>query len=249
MDNEQNKDFDDLDLYSSSPDAGGRPDQDNLLASQPSGAGARTEISGEQSAAVGALNSEPAEKAELVSLAKNKLLLIKKLAANARDSAEELLRLISSSLPDDDRSRIAIAQIGEEPVLPSAITGPDPEKIVEGVFDGEKMIGPDGKSYNVPANYASKSKLVEGDLMKLTITGSGTFLYKQIGPVERGRVIGVLEKDVSGSYYAVKDEARWRILTASVTYFRGETGDEVIILTPKYGLSGWAAVENIIKKN
>ena len=40
-------------------------------------------------------------------------------------------------------------------------------KIIEGIFDGQIMIGPDGKNYPVPANYASKSKLVEGDIMKL----------------------------------------------------------------------------------
>jgi len=54
-------------------------------------------------------------------------------------------------------------------------------KIVEGVFDGQIMIGPDGKSYPVPANYASKSKLVEGDILKLTIADDGGFIYKQIG--------------------------------------------------------------------
>ena len=65
-------------------------------------------------------------------------------------------------------------------------------KIIEGIFDGQIMIGPDGKNYPVPANYASKSKLVEGDIMKLTITEDGKFLYKQIGPVERKTVIGNL---------------------------------------------------------
>ena len=35
--------------------------------------------------------------------------------------------------------------------------------VVEGTFDGQIMIGIDGKQYPVPANYASKSKLVEGD--------------------------------------------------------------------------------------
>ena len=29
-------------------------------------------------------------------------------------------------------------------------------KVVEGVFDGQKMISADGKEYPVPANYASK---------------------------------------------------------------------------------------------
>ena len=62
-------------------------------------------------------------------------------------------------------------------------------KIIEGQFDGQNMIGPDGKVYPVPANYASKSKLVEGDTLKLTIAQDGSFIYKQIGPVERKKII------------------------------------------------------------
>src|SRR5664279_2656801 len=54
-------------------------------------------------------------------------------------------------------------------------------KVIEGIFDGQKMAGPDGKEYPVPTNYASKSKLVEGDILKLTITDDGSFIYKQIG--------------------------------------------------------------------
>ena len=46
-------------------------------------------------------------------------------------------------------------------------------KVIEGVFDGQTMVGPDGKNYPVPANYASKSKLVEGDILKLTIADDG----------------------------------------------------------------------------
>ncbi|MCC6643807.1 hypothetical protein IT411_03590, partial [Candidatus Peregrinibacteria bacterium] len=62
--------------------------------------------------------------------------------------------------------------------------------IIEGAFDGQNMIGPDGRVYSVPANYASKSKLVQGDVLKLTITEDGTFLYKQIGPIERKKIVG-----------------------------------------------------------
>ena len=38
-------------------------------------------------------------------------------------------------------------------------------KILEGVFDGQNMVGSDGRQYIVPPNYASKSKLVEGDIL------------------------------------------------------------------------------------
>ena len=55
------------------------------------------------------------------------------------------------------------------------------------------MVGSDGKNYPVPANYASKSKLVQGDILKLTIADDGAFLYKQIGPIPRKQVVGKLK--------------------------------------------------------
>lgn len=122
-------------------------------------------------------------------------------------------------------------------------------RIVEGVFDGQRMIGPDGRHYSVPANYASKSKLVEGDLLKLTITPKGAFVYKQVGPIPRKRLLGELIRGNSGSEWVVRvGNDRYKVLTASVTYFRGHESDEVTILVPESGQSTWAAVENIIKK-
>lgn len=125
----------------------------------------------------------------------------------------------------------------------------DDGRVVEGVFDGERMMGTDGIKYNVPPNYASKSKLVEGDVMKLVIKEDGTFIYKQIGPVERQRVVGKLAMDDYSNYAMMgEDGMSYRILTASVTYFKGEPGDEVVGLVPKGQKVSWAAVENIIKK-
>lgn len=122
------------------------------------------------------------------------------------------------------------------------------EKIIEGVFDGQNMIGPDGKQYTVPANYASKSKLVEGDILKLTISGDGTFVYKQIGPVERRRMVGVLIEDDEDEGFRVDAEGKiFKVLTASVTYFKGDLSDEVVILVPEEADSRWAAIENVIK--
>jgi len=37
------------------------------------------------------------------------------------------------------------------------------------------------------------------------------------------------------------------VLTASVTYYKGEPGDEAIILVPKSTPSTWAALENVVK--
>ena len=127
--------------------------------------------------------------------------------------------------------------------------GGDDGRSVEGVFDGERMMGTDGIKYNVPPNYASKSKLVEGDVMKLVIKDDGTFIYKQIGPVERQRVVGKLATDDYGNYALLAEGGTsYRILTASVTYYKGEPGDEVVGLEPQGQKVSWAAVENIIKK-
>ena len=120
----------------------------------------------------------------------------------------------------------------------------DPDgKIIEGVFDGQIMIGPDGKNYPVPANYASKSKLVEGDLMKLTITPEGKFLYKQIGPVERQTVIGTLTHH-DDKYFVEVGGREYEILYASVTYFHLREGSQVSAIIPaKDKNASWAAVE------
>lgn len=116
-------------------------------------------------------------------------------------------------------------------------------KVVEGVFDGQKMAGPDGKEYPVPANYASKSKLVEGDILKLTISDDGGFIYKQIGPVERRQIIGTLVQH-DGAYYVEANGREYRILLASVTYFRINIGDQVTIIIPDDNPDAtWAAVE------
>jgi hypothetical protein len=120
--------------------------------------------------------------------------------------------------------------------------------VVEGMFDGQIMLGTDGKQYPVPANYASKSKLVEGDVLKLTITPEGSFIYKQIGPVERKHALGIISQDENGNYCILADGRPYKVLLASVTYFKGEPGDEVAIVSPRDTEATWASIENIIQK-
>jgi hypothetical protein len=124
----------------------------------------------------------------------------------------------------------------------------DEGQVVQGTFDGQVMIGTDGKQYPVPANYASKSKLVEGDMLKLTITDNGMFLYKQIGPVNRRHAIGVVTQDENENYFVVADSKPYRVLFASITYFKAAPGDEVAIVLPTDIDTSWAAIENILQK-
>ncbi|MFO7807547.1 MAG: hypothetical protein R6V40_03975 [Candidatus Moraniibacteriota bacterium] len=121
-------------------------------------------------------------------------------------------------------------------------------KVIYGTFDGQIMIGEDDKQYPVPANYASKSKLVESDLLKLTITPSGNFVYKQVGPVERRYLIGIVEKDEKGNFVVNVDGRRYKVLLAAATYFKVEAGDEVTLVVPRDQESTWGAIENVLRK-
>ena len=120
--------------------------------------------------------------------------------------------------------------------------------VIEGTFDGQIMIGTDGKQYPVPANYASKSKLVEGDVLKLTITPDGSFVYKQIGPAQRKSVIGIVSQDEKGNYFIFSEGKPYKVLLASITYFKAEPGDEVVVMIPRELDATWAAIENVISK-
>src|SRR5205085_1456809 len=107
------------------------------------------------------------------------------------------------------------------------------------------MVGSDEKVYPVPANYASKSKLVQGDILKLTISEDGSFIYKQIGPVDRKKIIGTLAlKD--GQYTVEAAGKPYRVLFASVSYFRAQPGDQVTIVVPKDIDADWAAIEAVL---
>lgn len=121
-------------------------------------------------------------------------------------------------------------------------------KVVEGVFDGQNMVDSLGQAYPIPANYASKSKLVEGDGMKLTITEEGKFIYKQIAPIERRTVMGVLIQE-DGQYKVLAEGKAFRILLASITFYRAEVGDQVTILIPKSDKANWGAIEAVIPRH
>jgi hypothetical protein len=99
------------------------------------------------------------------------------------------------------------------------------------------------KTYPVPANYASKSKLVQGDILKLTIGDDGAFLYKQIGPIPRKQLVGVLVQK-EGHYFVEVGDRDYRVLLASVTYFKAKPGDQISINVPEDDADAeWAAIE------
>lgn len=138
---------------------------------------------------------------------------------------------------------LLISVVGDDPVVTNSVVEEALGKVIEGVFDGQNMVGSDGKTYPVPANYASKSKLVQGDILKLTIADDGAFLYKQIGPIPRKQIVGVLEQK-DGHYFVTVGERQYRVLLASVTYFKAKPGDQVSVNVPEDDTTAeWAALE------
>jgi hypothetical protein len=139
---------------------------------------------------------------------------------------------------------LLISLVGDDPILTEKVKDKALGKVIEGVFDGQNMVGSDAKTYPVPANYASKSKLVQGDILKLTIADDGSFMYKQIGPIPRRQVVGVLQQK-DGHYFVDVDGKQYRVLLASVTYFKAKPGDQVSVNVPEDTSvdAEWAALE------
>ncbi|HPM27748.1 MAG TPA: hypothetical protein PLX55_01095 [bacterium] len=121
----------------------------------------------------------------------------------------------------------------------------DDGKVIEGIFDGEAMVSGEGNVYPVSPNYASKSRLVVGDRLKLTIAPDGKFIYKQICPAERKRRVGTVEVFGDLPYIVIGDK-RYRVLVASITYFKVKVGDRVTAVLPGDETVGWVAIENVL---
>jgi hypothetical protein len=170
-------------------------------------------------------------------------------ATEALETAEAAIKLAMQLLSDVSgipvRSKSDTKQYADKA---ASVTKPAEGRIIEGVFDGQNMIDKKGTVFPVPANYASKSKLIPGDVLKLTVTEEGKFLYKQIGPVERKTVIGPLVYN-DGQYQVLADGKAYNVLLASVTYFRAAVGDEVTLIIPISDKDAdWGAIEAVLPK-
>jgi hypothetical protein len=165
------------------------------------------------------------------------------------DIPEKQIKRLKALISEAETSLAAakeliVSLVGDDSELVDMVKDKALGKVIEGVFDGQNMVGSDGKTYPVPANYASKSKLVQGDILKLTIAEDGAFMYKQIGPIPRKQLVGVLnQKD--GHYFVDVGEKQYRVLLASVTYFKAKPGDQVSVNIPEDESvdAEWAALE------
>jgi hypothetical protein len=158
---------------------------------------------------------------------------------------EEIRKLLDAaeSKIRQAKSKIFANEINKKVVM---IDSESDDDSMHGFFDGEQMIGTDKKKYSVPPNYASKSKLVVGDKLKLSVSEEGKFLFKQIGPVERKNLIGTLEMLEDGNWQVNVNGKIYKVLLASVTYYKGKHNDQVSVVVPADQESEWATLDNVL---
>jgi hypothetical protein len=181
-------------------------------------------------------------------MSEDQLVQVQELIDSASASLKTARNILSELTGVQDATRQRYASKASEYAVTPMRSGGTSGKIIEGVFDGQNMVDSGGQTYPVPANYASKSKLVEGDRMKLTITDEGKFIYKQIAPIDRKTIVGVLIQE-DGQYKVIADGKTYRVLLASVTFYRAEVGDQVTIILPTEGDALWGAIEAVIPRH
>ena len=170
---------------------------------------------------------------------------LKVLIQHIRQDCDKALSILGTPVPTEQ-------EVVEHTVAPSVAEEKkelEQQHTIEGFFDGLNMCDDQGKQYVVPPNYASKSKLVEGDRMKLTISEDGSFMFKQIRLTPRRRVVGALGYHQESRSHIVEAEGRcWKILGASVSFYHARQGDEIVVLVSAEKDCAWAAVDNVIHK-
>jgi len=118
---------------------------------------------------------------------------------------------------------------------------------VLGVFNGMNMLGDDGKIYPMPQNYCSKSKLVEGDRLKMIVCDAGIF-FKQIELVKRLNFIGEAKKTDKG-IIVMRENKHYKVSDTVCRYYKIKQGDTIMAVIPKFNYAEYCAIEGVIENN
>lgn len=100
----------------------------------------------------------------------------------------------------------------------------------EGTFDGYYINTDSGEKYEVPSNYAAKSKLVYGDILK-RIDEGGKKVFKQIHKVPRRKILGVLSNQ-GDKWSLLTDGGSYEISSNAAIFNKAEPHDEASALIP-----------------
>lgn len=102
---------------------------------------------------------------------------------------------------------------------------------VIGTFDGFNLVTVDNNKFEVPENYAAKSRLVYGDKLKM-IEDDGKNLFKIIQKVEKEKVSGILLKKEDVWYLKTRDN-EYLVPKVGVEFYNATEGLPAIGIIPK----------------
>lgn len=117
---------------------------------------------------------------------------------------------------------------------------------VIGTFDGINMITEDGKTFEIPANYAAKSKMIYGDKLKMT-EKDGKNWFKQIDKKNRESVEGIVTKK-EGEWYVLTEHGSHKLSQTASEYHDIKVNDRLIVLLPKDNITApFASIDKVEK--
>lgn len=155
---------------------------------------------------------------------------------------ENIQKILDDNYRNLDKIREILETLGKE-------LKRDVYKNIEGIigtFDGVHLVDNNGNKYDVPANYAAKSRLVYGDTIKM-IEDNGATVFKQIQKVERKKTEGVLSKK-EGKWVVLTDTGSYKISEVAVDFNLGQMNDEVIVFVPTANLNApYATLDRLVR--
>jgi hypothetical protein len=116
---------------------------------------------------------------------------------------------------------------------------------VMGVFDGTIFVGDDGRLLVVPGNYVSKSKLLEGSIVRAKLV-NGKAEFKIVQPAERRYVIVEATRGPSMRYvYKEAGSMRtWKTFRECEVYFQVKEGKRYSMEVPVTSTKGVGVITN-----
>lgn len=157
-----------------------------------------------------------------------------------QSAIDELKRKINQAESIISSSKKTLEKLEKE------ATRPDYTQIegIVGSYNGSQMVAEDGTAYDVPSNYAAKTKLVFGDVLKL-IDEDGKKLFKQIDRVDRTKVEGILTKK-EGEWYLLTDRGSYKVSDTAAEFQGAQLNSEATAFIPKNNLEApFAAIDQV----
>ncbi len=157
---------------------------------------------------------------------------------------EHIYRLVDSTAKSLDKIKSMLKNLDRDDQRKSFV---DVEGVT-GVFDGINLVSADGKKFEVPVNYAAKSRMVVGDTLKM-VEDEGKTVFKQIDKVDRKKVEGIMTKK-EGKWHIISDSGTYRVSDIAADFQHAQIHDEASAFIPAKNLNvGFAALDVIKNKS